>query len=47
MILYLQANNLIIAALDGSHRLMSIYAVNGVLVAGVLILVYRFYESAK
>ena len=47
MILYLQANNLIIAFLDHSHRLMSIYAVNGVLVGGVLILVYRFYGGGK
>lgn len=43
LILYLQVNNLTIAFLDHSSRLVWIYAINAVLVAGVIALVYRFY----
>lgn len=46
MVLYLQLNNLAVAALDHSARLVIIYAVNGVLVAGTLGLIYRFYGES-
>ena len=47
MILFLQFNNLLVAALDHSTRLVIIYLVNAVLVAGVLVLIYRFYEVER
>ncbi len=42
-VFYLQLNNLGIAAIDGSGRLVLIYAINAVLVGAVLALIYRFY----
>lgn len=47
MILFLQFNNLTVAAFDHSMRLVVIYSVNAVLVAGVLVLIYKFYGETK